>query len=78
MCATAGDLLEYSSVKPYTLKTGGKEIPLTENQYYNLKNSTAVPEGYILAIGDNYEESLDSRTYGFVSVRSVLGKVICR
>ncbi|MBQ0052261.1 MAG: signal peptidase I [Treponema sp.] len=76
--AVAGDLLEYSEDRVYTLRTGGKEISLTENQHYNLKNSSSVPEGYILAVGDNYEESIDSRTYGFVSVHNILGKVICK
>ncbi len=76
--AVAGDLLEYSSDNVYTLKTGGKEISLTEKQYQNLKNSDSVPQGFVLAVGDNYEESIDSRTYGFVSVRNILGKVICR
>ncbi len=76
--ATASDKLEYSKDSEYTLKIDGKEIPLTEKQYKNLKNSDSVPEGYILAIGDNYDESVDSRSYGFVSVRNVLGKVICK
>lgn len=76
--AEAGDLLEFSTESGYTLKTGGKEIPLSETQYFNLKNSNTVPDGYILAIGDNYPESFDSRNYGFVSVRCILGKVICR
>ena len=76
--AVSGDKLEYSKNSEYILKTDGKEIPLTKIQYENLKNSDSVPEGYILAIGDNYEESVDSRAYGFVSVRNVLGKVICK
>lgn len=76
--ATSGDKLEYSESSDYTLKTNGKEIPLTETQFKNLKNTDKVPEGYILAVGDNYAESVDSRTYGFVSVKNVLGKVICK
>lgn len=76
--AISGDKLEYSDDSDYTLKTNGKEIPLTQSQFENLKNADEVPEGYILAIGDNYAESVDSRTYGFVSVKNVLGKVICK
>ncbi len=76
--AVAGDLLEYSADNVYNLKTGGKQIKLTEHQYENLKNSGSVPEGFVLAIGDNYDESVDSRTYGFVSVRNILGKVLCK
>lgn len=75
--ALSGDLLEYSSDSVYTLYVGGKEIPLTEVQYKNLRNTSEVPDGYILAVGDNYESSVDSRNYGFVSERNILGKVIC-
>ena len=76
--ATAGDLLEYSFDNGYTLYVGEKAIPLTEIQYANLKKSQKVPEGYILAVGDNYAQSFDSRNYGFVSVKNILGKIICR
>ena len=36
----------------------------------------SVPDGYILALGDNLSESVDSRSYGFVSVKNVTGKII--
>lgn len=62
----------------YYLKVGNFKITLDELQYLRLKDSRAVPEGYILAIGDNYEVSVDSRSYGFVSERNILGKVLCR
>ncbi|MBR4448999.1 MAG: signal peptidase I [Treponema sp.] len=78
-CAAVSEQsLEYSANSLYNLKIGDKNIPLTKEQYFNLKDCSKVPEGYILAIGDNYEKSVDSRDYGFVSVRNVLGKVICR
>ena len=78
-CAAVSEQsLEYSANSLYNLKIGDKNIPLTKEQYFNLKDCSQVPEGYILAIGDNYEKSVDSRDYGFVSVRNVLGKVICR
>lgn len=76
--ATEGQSLEYSTDKLYTLKTGDKNIPLTESQYLRFKDIKCVPEGYILAIGDNYEESVDSREYGFVNKKNVLGKVLCK
>ena len=53
-----------------------KSIPLTEQQYLNLKDIKKVPEGRILAVGDNYIESVDSRDYGFVSTANVLGKAL--
>ena len=76
--ACEGQSLEYSSNPIYTVKVGDNEIPLTESQYMRLKDAAQVPEGYILAVGDNYEVSVDSRDYGFVSVKNVLGKVLCK
>ncbi|WP_296850345.1 signal peptidase I [Treponema sp.] len=78
--ATSGDELEVKgdSEYNYTLKTGDLTIGLSQVQYLNLKDSTSVPEGYILAIGDNYEVSVDSRSYGFVPAHNILGKVLCK
>ena len=78
--ASGGDKLECSCDNDYnyTLTAGDSVIPLTQIQYLNLKDSSVVQEGYILAIGDNYEVSVDSRTYGFVPERNILGKVLCR
>ena len=77
--ATENDTLDYFTNSKYILLVNlDKQIPLTKEQYFNLKNCLAVPEGYILAIGDNYETSFDSRNYGFIPVSNVLVKVICR
>ena len=78
--AVGGDELECSADNEYnySLKVRGFEIGLDESQYLNLKNSSSVPEGYILAIGDNHAVSVDSRYYGFVSERNILGKVLCK
>lgn len=75
--AIEGDLLEYSFDTGYTLYVGEKNIPLTELQYALMRTCDKVPEGYILTVGDNYAESVDSRNYGFVSVKNILGKVVC-
>lgn len=78
--AVSGDKLEFSADNEYNhiLRAGDFSIPLNQIQYLNLKDSVSVPQGYILAIGDNYEVSVDSRTYGFVSERNILGKVLCK
>mgnify|MGYP002624087471 CR=1 FL=1 len=68
--------LDYSQDFQYTLSVESLEIPLTEVQYLSFREIDSVPAGYILAVGDNYEESVDSRAYGFVSVQNVLGRVI--
>lgn len=74
--ALENEMLEIIADSEYILKVNQKSIPLTEQQYLNLKDITKVPEGRILAIGDNYLESVDSRDYGFVSTANVLGKAI--
>lgn len=77
--ATQNAPLDYLTNSSYILLVERNlQIPLTEEQYQNLKDCSSVPEDYILAIGDNYEESFDSRNYGFIPVTNVLGKVICR
>ena len=76
--AVGGDNLEFSADSDYNLILGGNRIALTRNQYDMLKTYEKVPEGYILALGDNYSESVDSRTYGFVSVKNITGKIIGR
>lgn len=76
--ATENTLLEYSTESGYTLRANKKEYPLTELQYNLLKETTSVPEGTILAIGDNYTNSIDSRTYGFVPQENILGRITVR
>ena len=74
--ATENMPLDFSKESGYSFSVGGKVIPLTEQQYQRIKYNTTVPEGTVLAVGDNYEESVDSRTYGFIETSCVLGKVI--
>lgn len=77
--ATENAPLDYLTYSQYILLVDlQKQIPLTQEQYNNLKDCSTVPSGCILAIGDNYSESFDSRNYGFIPVSNILGKVICR
>lgn len=75
--ATDSSLLEYSSDNGYTLTVKNKEFPLTEEQFNNLSSFNEVPENMVLAIGDNYKDSIDSRNYGFIPVYNILGKALC-
>ena len=43
-----------------------------------MNNYEKVPEGYVLVLGDNLSDSVDSRDYGFVSVKNITGKIISR
>ncbi len=78
VAACEGDLLEFFYDSGYNLRTGEKIFPLTDEQYQKMKDCKSVPPGTILAIGDNSDISIDSRTYGFVSTKNILGKVVCR
>ena len=37
-----------------------------------------VPEGYVFAMGDNRNNSLDSRSIGLIPVENIIGKAIFR
>lgn len=66
------------------LKENRKNIPPTLQQLtqdFTLKeltNKTVVPEGYLFVLGDNRLYSNDSRFFGFVPMKSVVGKVQVR
>jgi len=75
--AVAGDRLDFPrSAAGYSLAVNGRVFPLTEAQYRRFRRAEAVPSGMILAVGDNAESSIDSRHYGFVSARNIVGKVL--
>jgi signal peptidase I len=81
--AVEGDELNYLKETPslqgaYGVNVNGMYFLLSESQYQRFKNTDKVPAGMIFAMGDNAEESVDSRHYGFVSVRNILGKVLCK
>ncbi|HOF11341.1 MAG TPA: signal peptidase I [Treponemataceae bacterium] len=80
--ATEGMHLSFSSLSGYHVRIQIKEtdtvIPLSEKQYQRLKMTTTVPAGFLFAVGDNYEDSIDSRDYGFVAANEVTGKVLCK
>ena len=76
--ALEGSPLEFSSSSGYSLYVSGKRIPLTESQYQRMKHSYYVPQNMVLVVGDNYAESVDSRNYGFVPEKNILGKVLFR
>lgn len=76
--AVSGEQLDFSSNSEYILNIRGRKISLTRTQFERLSKFSRVPEGFILAIGDNLSESIDSRDYGFVSVKNIVGKIIER
>lgn len=74
--AVSGDHLDFLHDSEYSLIAGDRKVSLTADQYNRLKSADKVPDGYILALGDNSADSIDSRMYGFVSTASIIGRVI--
>lgn len=77
--------LGYNGSYGYSMKVSGKDIALTAVQFDNLggmirggkamKEVSFIPDGTVLAVGDNLDASRDSRDYGFVLVDGIYGKV---
>lgn len=74
--AKSGEKLDFLIDSQYNLMIEGKKIPLTKYQFRNLSQFSKVPDGYIFAVGDNYNNSIDSRDYGFILTENIMGKVI--
>lgn len=69
-------------VRPSTIYRVG-DIVLAEHPYKSsvkiLKRIAQIEQnGTVRLIGDNPADSTDSRTFGAVSIESIVGKVVCR
>ena len=74
--AVGGEKLEFSENSSYTVRINQKEISLTPVQFQRMKNFERIPEDFVFTLGDNQKDPIDSRDYGFVSVRNIMGKII--
>jgi signal peptidase I len=70
--AVGGDSLGVSGGR---LTVNGLELPLKFYQGNLLENYTSVPPGQCLVVGDNYTVSSDSRTFGFLPLENITGRV---
>lgn len=65
---------KYLNLDKFSLKLDAESF---RNIFADGANET-VPDQFFLALGDNLAFSEDSRQYGFVSNKSILGKVLCK
>ncbi|GAB3060370.1 signal peptidase I [Virgibacillus ainsalahensis] len=69
-----GEYIEEEYLEPFAKASDSR--PFTEN--FTLTEVTGkqkVPEGKLFVMGDNRDDSLDSRSFGFVSTEQLVGKV---
>ena len=52
--------------------------PIRAPDSFFLTNYPTVPQGCILVLGDNLQNSIDSRNFGFIPIDRVIGKAILR
>lgn len=76
----AGDHIEIKDDKIYLNGEELKEDYLADDVKTTSEVFTnfTVPEGYIFAVGDNRENSVDGRAFGCIPLKKVEGTVMCR
>lgn len=68
-----GDMLE---VRSGELFVGNTMIPGALKDFHWSLNRRTVPKDHVFVVGENVEQSIDSRSFGFIPIDKVYGKVI--
>ena len=56
--------------------TAGTAVVIRHNELEKVKRIQKVKGDYIFVVGDNLRSSIDSRSFGWLDVESVIGKII--
>ena len=65
--------------EPYVKRKSDITLKVTSDfTLKELSGKTTVPNGYLFVLGDNRLKSRDSRSFGFISADSIIGKVKLR
>jgi len=64
------------TITAHRLKVGTETVDLSPAQEYWLSSCTQVPADVLFVLGDNRPRSQDSRDWGFVPIRDVLGRAL--
>lgn len=68
-----GDTISYADNKLYV--NGFEAIDLYNSNVTSNFNSVTIPDDYYFVMGDNRQHSLDSRSFGLVSLEDIIGVV---
>lgn len=64
------------TIEDHRLNLGSQQILLSPAQEYWLSSCSKVPDDSVFLLGDNLDRSQDSRDWGFVPLKNVLGRAL--
>ena len=73
-----GDNVLVSSIPYFFSNPKVGDIVILKREKYIIKRITKMRNGKFFLVGDNKKESTDSRNFGWVSEKEILGKVIVK
>lgn len=72
----AGDAILVNKLSYFLSNPRAGDVVVLMKEKFIIKRITKVKKGKIFVVGENKEESTDSRNFGWVSRRKIVGKVV--